>query len=232
MTRSGLCSETRVGVEAAVAADRRARQLAQQERVPAGRGVAGAALRVVGARREPPDHGRGAVLAQRLQVEQGAVRRRVAAERLERLVRLLRAARDDERDGDPLEPVREVDQDVERRAVGPVGVVDEQGQRPVRRQVRGQPVEGVPGGVRIVEAIALTPGSSSPRTGAAKRAAPVNRSVVSSRSTSSKSWRTTPNANARSSSAPRARRVSRPRRGRGRARGVEQRRLAHARRRR
>ena len=101
------------GVDAAVAPDRRARQLAQQERVPARRGVAGAALRVVGVRREPPDHGRGAVLAQRLQVQQRAVRRGVAAERLDRHARLLGAARHDQRDGDPLEPVRDVDEDVQ-----------------------------------------------------------------------------------------------------------------------
>ena len=146
----GALLQDALGVDAAVAPDRRARQLAQQERVPTRRGVAGAALRVVGARREPPDHGGGAVLAQRLQVQQRAVRRGVAAEHLERRARLLRPARHDQRDGDPLEPVRDVDEHVQRRRVAPVDVVDEQRQRPLRRQVRGQPVEGVPRGERVV----------------------------------------------------------------------------------
>ena len=111
-------------------------------------------------------------------------------------------------------------------------VVDEQRQRPLRREVGGQPVERVPGGERVVRARPrVAPRSSTPSSGRGEpRRAREQGGVRLARSTSSNSWRTTPNANARSSSAPRARSVEQPRLGRGRARGVEQRRLADARR--
>ncbi len=112
--------------------------------------MAGAALRVVGVRRDGADDRRRGALAQRCRPQQGAVATGVAAEEVERRQRLLGPAREDERDGDAVEPVRDVGDHAERGAVGPVAVVDEQGERAVGGEVGGQPIERVADGERVV----------------------------------------------------------------------------------
>ena len=51
--------------------------------------------------------------------------------------------REDEGDGQPLQPPREVDEEAQRRLVGPVRVVDREQQRPALGEVDGEPVQAV-----------------------------------------------------------------------------------------
>ena len=225
-----------LGVDAAVAADRRARQLAQQERVAARRGVAGAALRVVGARRERPDHGRGAVLAQRRQVAAAcrAPRRGGAAPRASRAAPPCGSPRRARR-GSPRAGAR----CGRARRATPC--------RPSERRRRAARAAGPPTGWRSASRAraARRTGrprrprsprrSSSPRTGAAKRAAPVNRasgSTVASRSDLVEQLADDAERERALELGAAGAQRQQPGVGRRRARGVEQRRLAHARRRR
>jgi hypothetical protein len=64
--------------------------------------------------------------------------------------RLLAAAGHDHGDGNALDPVGDVREHAERSAVGPMSVVDEQGERPFRGQVGRQPVEGMARRERVV----------------------------------------------------------------------------------
>ena len=76
-------------------------------------------------------------------------RRRLSAHRQERVVprcRLGRPQRDDQRQGQPLEPRREVGQPAKGRPVRPVGIVDRDHEGPASREVGGEPVEAVEDG--------------------------------------------------------------------------------------
>jgi hypothetical protein len=83
-------------------------------------------------------------------VKQRRVRPTLPAQGIERRQGLLRAAGHDERGRDALQAVGDVREDAQRRAVGPVGVVDEDRQRALRGEVGGQPIQRVPGGERVV----------------------------------------------------------------------------------
>ena len=106
--------------------------------------------RVVGARRERADDDRGGLGAKRLHVQQRPVCLGLPAQDVERFQRLLGAARDEQRDPHAVEPVGDVRQHAQRCAVGPVRVVDQHRQGSLGGEVRQQPVERVAGGVGIV----------------------------------------------------------------------------------
>lgn len=123
----------------------RRQELAEEQRVAAGHLVAGGGERGVGIRAETVAHqvgrrGRG----QRGRPQHG--RRRVLHDLGEQPLvgaRLVRADRRDHEHRRPLEPVREIGEEAQRRRVGPVQVVDGKDERAVCGQVERQPVEAV-----------------------------------------------------------------------------------------
>ena len=128
----------------------RSQELAEQQRVAAGRGVAGVAERGLGRLAEPLAHQRlGAHAAQRAGLDGPRVRvvgdlgeqRRVGA-------RLAAAHGHRQQDRQPFEPSREVGEEAQRRPVAPVEVVDGEQQRLLGREVRGEPEEPVERGER------------------------------------------------------------------------------------
>ena len=155
----------------------RAQQLADQQRVAAGRAVHGGREGVVGLRPERPadelaDRGAGQ--------RPGADRRGrqiggdLADER--RVGARLRAPRGDrEQDRQALEPPRQVGEEAQRRAVAPVQVVDREHERPVAGEVEQQPVEAVQRRERRVAVVARRrlehgAGARAPRPPARARA--------------------------------------------------------------
>jgi hypothetical protein len=127
----------------------RAGELAQEERVPAREGVAGTAERrhrlgdggayelrrpLVGERRRAHQHRSAALLEHRRDTRAAGFAERPRG--------------DDEQDRRMAEPSREVGQEPERRRVGPVCVVDEQRERPVAGEDRGQAIQAVQGSER------------------------------------------------------------------------------------
>ncbi len=136
----------RVGRDAV--AQQLADELVEQERVAAAGAVAGGGEGRVGllpaaladergggrlAQRRRPHEERLATVAQLLQ------RRRVGG----RGVGLRRAGGDDQRQRQPVEPGGEEAGEAQRRRVGPVGVVEQQHERPLGGEVGDQPVERV-----------------------------------------------------------------------------------------
>ena len=130
----------------------RAQELAHEQRVAAGGGGDGVGERVGGVGAELGAHDRADRVA----------RERIRAQRRGHLVAgdlrdehrvgagLGRARRDREQHRQALEPVREVGEEAQRRAVAPVQVVDGEHQRPVGGEVEQQPVEAVERGERRV----------------------------------------------------------------------------------
>ena len=171
----------------------RAEQLAQQQRVAAGRLVAGGAERRVGAGAEALAHeliDRGEAQRPRAQRERRGVAGDLAEQR--RVGRRLAGAQrgGDER-GDAVEPAGEVGEEAQRRAVAPVQVVDREQQRPLGGEVEREPEEPVQRGERRA-ALASASGAAA-KTAAAGAAAPLERGrVVTRRPSASNSWRTTP----------------------------------------
>ena len=113
----------------------------------------------------------------------------------------VRTRRGDEH-GLALQPAHEVGEEAQRRAVAPVQVVDLEQQRPLGGEVEREPVQAVQGGERGVAAggRALVRALRRRRARARRR----RRATSGSATTASKSWRTTPNGNSRSSSPARA----------------------------
>ena len=128
----------------------RAQELAQQQRVAAGGGMAGGAERGLGGVAEPLAHERrGRGLAERSGPQR---ERRGILDDLGEQARVgarLGAAqrRGDEHRG-AVEPPREVGEEAQRRAVGPVQVVDREQDGMLRREVEREPVERVQRGER------------------------------------------------------------------------------------
>ena len=119
-------------------------ELGQEERVATRRLVAGAAEAVVGLA-EPVAHERGdGVGPERL--EQPAVGLRAGGDAVQEVARrpVARGARgQDDEDPDVARTRAQVGQPLQRREVGPVRVVDEQRERPLQGDVRGEPEEAV-----------------------------------------------------------------------------------------
>ena len=127
---------------------------------------------------------------------------------------LARAARDDQRDVELLEPREQEREVAERRSVGPVRVVDDEAERALGREVGAQPVEAVQDRERRVDACSAALAgvraarevrAGRPRLRPRPAGSRLARAADASASTGSKSWRTTPKAKSRSSSAPRER---------------------------
>ena len=116
-------------------------QLAQVERVAAGRLVAGPAQLVVGARAQLAAHelaARGLAQWRGLEDEAGAL-----AQRGERAGDLPPPLRDDQHGGQRVDAAGQIEQEPGRRLVKPVRVIHEQRHRALVTAVRDQPVEAV-----------------------------------------------------------------------------------------
>ena len=193
-----------------------AQQLAEQQRVALGRGAAGLdelAVRVRAQRagQQPLDGG----AAQRPRAQD--LGRRVGDELGQRGPALLghRPRGDEQQDRRRLDAPGEEAEELQRRLVGPLRVVDAEHERPVVGEVRGQPVEAVQALVGRVVADRRRRGARrleqrpGQRRGARSASAPAP-PAEAWWSSGSKSWRTTPNGNPASSSEPRARSIRRP----------------------
>ena len=112
-----------------------------------------------------------------------------------RLLRALPGPRgDDEEQGHPVEPSREIGEEAQARAVAPLGVVDDERHELLRAGVGGEPVEPVQHRVRdVVGDAARRRSTGASNTAAAEPAGPSSQGA-DARSRASKSWRTTPNA--------------------------------------
>ena len=122
----------------------------EQERVPAGAGVARLAQLRIRLFTEPlPQECGGRLAAERPQPQRRARR---AGTQLVQHPRLVRAAAHGEQQGDwqAVDPGREMREPAQRRHIRPVRVIHGDHQRTARRQVRGQPVQAVHGCERNV----------------------------------------------------------------------------------
>jgi hypothetical protein len=133
----------------------------QQQRVAVGRGETCSAQLGIRPRREcgPHDGGRGG-FRQRSGIQRTS--KRVGAQRFRQDVvgaGLVGPPRDHEQDRQRLHPAQQVDQEAQRRLVGPVRVVNCQEQRPAFGDVDGHPVQPVQAGEdRAVQRPCLVPG--------------------------------------------------------------------------
>ena len=119
-------------------------QLAQEQRVAARRGVARAAelVRRAGAQALPRQRGRGGLAERpRVQRDGGGARGHLAPQGAGLVDG--RASREEHRDREPLDPLREEGEEAQRVPVDPVAVVDEHEERRLVGEVDDQPVEAV-----------------------------------------------------------------------------------------
>ena len=154
----------------------RPQELVEQERVALRRGVAGLGERRLDPVAEPLASNRRHRVEAELPRGQD-VSARVARELREQRLAVsglggTRAAHHEHRDA--FEPVQDVGEVAERRAIAPVQIVDREKQRRFRAEVHGQPVEAVQGGeAPVTGGIVLRRLSGSPKTAAPDAAAPV-----------------------------------------------------------
>ena len=119
-------------------------ELLEQEDVALGHPPAGVAERLVGAVEGRRDHAARALARQRQRPHRAAADvRRDLGQQVVRGVGLAEAARDDDRDGHLVEALQEVEDQSQRRAIGPVDVVDRDEHRPGLGEVGQHPEEPV-----------------------------------------------------------------------------------------
>jgi hypothetical protein len=120
----------------------------QQQRVAARDLRAGARERGVRVVEAAPHQPLGGLLAERL--EHARLRRPVLHQPAQQLLFVAGAAGEHDGDGKLCQPLREVQQEAQRRLVAPVGVVDRQQRGPALGQVGHQPVQAVQQGEHVL----------------------------------------------------------------------------------
>ena len=145
--RDGVDALDGDGLERHAVAQQRVRQLLDEERVAAGRGVTGAReLLVDRVAADLPQPARDALRPQRRGLETAApdVRADLRQRRSPAAARILVAPRaDHDRDPQRVDAAGEVGEEAQRRLVGPVRVVDDERDRRLVGEVRDEPVEPV-----------------------------------------------------------------------------------------
>ena len=136
----------------------RADELAEQKAVALGHAPAGFGEDVVG-RRQHAGHDVASPFARQRSRPQrlaGRVRRDLREQVVGR-ARLPQAPRDDDRDVHRGEALQQVQHEAQRRAIGPVGVVDDDQHRPGAREVRHHPEEAVHDRIRAIVGLVAAP---------------------------------------------------------------------------